>query len=196
MGIDRRVARTRTALYDALVALIRRKDYATITVEDILAEADVGRSTFYAHFTSKDDLLQRSLERLRDLLIEVQQGSGHGADATGWDPARTLFEHVSEYADVQAALAGGHGGAVLREAVDKVLADVLRQAMGTGLVGGLPRELVIQHVVATFNTTLHWWFEHRPEMAPAEVDALFRQLLLRGLPAGAAAPFIVLADPA
>lgn len=195
MGIDRRVARTRTALYDALVALIRRKDYAAITVEDILAEANVGRSTFYAHFTSKDDLLQRSLDRLRDLLLEVQQGQA-SSHAAGWDPARALFEHVSEYADVQAALAGGHGGAVLREAVDKVLADVLRQAMSAGPVGGLPRELAIQHVVATFNTTLRWWFEHRPEMAPAEVDALFRQLLLCGLPAESAAPFIVSADQA
>lgn len=194
MGIDRRVARTRTALYDALVALIRAKDYAAITVEDILAEANVGRSTFYAHFTSKDDLLQRSLERLRDLLVGVQQGSGHGADGSNWDPARALFEHVGEYADVQAALAGGHGGAVLREAVDKVLADVLRQAMGAGPAGGLPRELVIQHMVATFNTTLRWWREHRRAMAPAEADALFRQLLLRGLPRDAVAPFIAEAD--
>lgn len=194
MGIDRRVARTRTALYDALVALIRAKDYAAITVEDILAEANVGRSTFYAHFTSKDDLLQRSLERLRDLLVGVQQGSGHGADGSNWDPARALFEHVGEYADVQAALAGGHGGAVLREAVDKVLADVLRQAMGAGPADGLPRELVIQHMVATFNTTLRWWFEHRPAMTPAEADALFRQLLLRGLPRDAVAPFIAAAD--
>ncbi|QOF70594.1 TetR/AcrR family transcriptional regulator [Aminobacter sp. SR38] len=189
MAIDRRVVRTRTALYDALVALIRAKDYAAITVEDILDEANVGRSTFYAHFTSKDDLLQRSLERLRDLLVGVRQGALDGVE-DGWDPARALFEHVGEYADVQAALAGGHGGAVLREAVDKVLADVLRQTMGAGPAGGLPRELVIQHMVATFNTTLRWWREHRPAMAPAEADALFRQLLLRGLPADVATPFI------
>ncbi|EHK58261.1 TetR/AcrR family transcriptional regulator [Allomesorhizobium alhagi] len=61
MAVDRRVARTRTALYDALVALIRRKDYDLITVQDILEEANVGRATFYAHFTSKDDLLKRAV---------------------------------------------------------------------------------------------------------------------------------------
>nr|WMC95532.1 helix-turn-helix domain-containing protein [Aminobacter aminovorans] len=167
------------------MALIRAKDYEAITVDDILDKANVGRSTFYAHFTSKDDLLQRSLERLRDLLVGVRQGTLDGVE-DGWDPARALFE----YADVQAALAGGHGGAVLREAVDKVLADVLRQTMGAGPAGGLPRELVIQHMVATFNTTLRWWREHRPAMAPAEADALFRRLLLRGLPADVATPFI------
>src|SRR5262245_18026211 len=48
MAIDRRVARTRTALANALVALIRRKSYDRITVVDILAEANIGRATFYA----------------------------------------------------------------------------------------------------------------------------------------------------
>lgn len=192
MAVDRRVARTRTALFDALVALIRRKDYALITVEDILGEANVGRSTFYAHFTSKDDLLERSLERLKVLLV-----AAHAPDSgAGWDPARALFEHVGEYADVQAALSGGHGGAVLREAVDKVLADVLRASISGGTSGGLPRELAIQHVVATFNTTLRWWRESRPDMSAVEADGIFRRLLLQGIPEGAAAPFIGAAMPA
>jgi AcrR family transcriptional regulator len=186
MAIDRRVMRTRTALYDALVSLIRRKDYALITVEDILAEANVGRSTFYAHFTSRDNLLERSLERLKALLVSVQEV---GAEE-GWDQARALFEHVSEYADVQAALSGGHGGAVLREAMDKVLADVLRGSMRGDGLGELPRELAIQHVVATFNTTLRWWQETRPDMPAAEADRLFRRLLRDGIPQGGAAPFI------
>ena len=46
MAIDRRVARTRAALYDALVALMLRRPYAEIDVQDIVAEANVGRSTF------------------------------------------------------------------------------------------------------------------------------------------------------
>ena len=39
MAIDRRVQRTRTALYDALVRLIRRMPYAQISVDDVLVEA-------------------------------------------------------------------------------------------------------------------------------------------------------------
>ncbi|WDZ81549.1 TetR/AcrR family transcriptional regulator (plasmid) [Ensifer adhaerens] len=189
MAIDRRVMRTRTALYDALVSLIRRKDYALITVEDILAEANVGRSTFYAHFTSKDNLLERSLDRLRALLVSVQEPDAE----EGWDLARALFEHVGEYADVQAALSGGHGGAVLRGAVDKVLADVLRGSISGDELGELPRELVIQQVVATFNTTLRWWLETRPEMPAGEADRLFRRLLCGGIPQSGALPFIAAA---
>src|SRR5262245_45123225 len=54
--IDRRVARTRAMLHQALLALIMEKGYEAISVADICERADVGRSTFYAHFTGKDDL--------------------------------------------------------------------------------------------------------------------------------------------
>ena len=56
-GRDRRVRKTRKALRDALVELTLEKGYAAVTVGDIADRADVGRTTFYAHFTDKEDLL-------------------------------------------------------------------------------------------------------------------------------------------
>ena len=53
---DRRVRRTKRRLKAALLESINERDYDTITIEDITEQADVGRSTFYSHFTSKDDL--------------------------------------------------------------------------------------------------------------------------------------------
>ncbi len=51
--IDRRVQRTRRLFLDALVSLIQENGYEAITVQDILDRADLGRSTFYAHFRSR-----------------------------------------------------------------------------------------------------------------------------------------------
>src|SRR5690242_10979296 len=61
---DRRVNRTRRALKDALTDLILEKGYERVTVGDVLERADVGRSTFYAHFVDKDDLLMAILADL------------------------------------------------------------------------------------------------------------------------------------
>ncbi|MEP9390353.1 helix-turn-helix domain-containing protein [Mesorhizobium sp. KR9-304] len=186
MAIDRRVARTRTALYDALVRLIRDRDYDAISVEDILREANVGRSTFYAHFTSKDDLLKNSLERLKTLLVATRDqhrlATQEGAQTEAWDASRALFEHVHEYTDIQLALAGGRGDAVLGEALSEVLADVLRDSLPAQTVEGVPRELAIRHIVATFYTILHWWVRGRRDIAPVEADRLFKTLLVDGLP--------------
>lgn len=58
---DRRVARTRQALLQAFIALVQETSYAGIRVGDIVARADVGRSTFYDHFSGKDDMLLASM---------------------------------------------------------------------------------------------------------------------------------------
>lgn len=194
MTVDRRVMRTRTALYDALVALIREKNYSAITVEDVLTRANIGRSTFYAHFKSKDDLLERSLERLRALLLAATEASSQ--NPTGRDAARALFEHVADYADVQAALAGTRGGAVVGKAIEEVIAGYLRNALPPQAANDpIPRELRVRHIVATFETVLRWWGEcRRRPIGPEEADRHFRRLLLNGLPASTCEPFIMI-DP-
>src|SRR6266496_628935 len=66
---DRRVRRTRAALQQALIELLPRKSYEQITVEDICAAADIGRSTFYAHYRGKEDLQRAAIgDRLGNML--------------------------------------------------------------------------------------------------------------------------------
>lgn len=189
MAIDRRVQRTRTALYDALVSLIREKDYDAISVADILAVANVGRSTFYAHFTSKDDLLAKSLDRLKALLAEaVAAAQADHADAAALSRVvtRALFAHVYGYRDVPLALGEGRGNAVLMGATAKALTSVARD-LPLQAPPGIPRELAVEFVVATFMTVLGWWFGRRPEMKPEEAEALYLRLIGEGLGFGPAA---------
>ncbi len=55
---DPRVIRTRHLLLDAFVALVRKKDFTSISVKDITEYAQVNRATFYAHFQDKYDILE------------------------------------------------------------------------------------------------------------------------------------------
>jgi AcrR family transcriptional regulator len=63
--IDRRVERTRRSLLNALNELILEKGYEKVTVQDVIDRANVGRSTFYAHFEDKDQLLLSGFEPIR-----------------------------------------------------------------------------------------------------------------------------------
>jgi AcrR family transcriptional regulator len=62
-------------LQDALCALLRKRRYEAITVDDICAAANVGRSTVYAHYRSKDDLKRSGLESLHRVLAERQKAA-------------------------------------------------------------------------------------------------------------------------
>jgi AcrR family transcriptional regulator len=67
---DRRSRRTQQALMEALLELLAVKNYDEISINDIVERANVGRSTFYAHYQDKDDLLRNGFERALDLLIQ------------------------------------------------------------------------------------------------------------------------------
>lgn len=68
---DRRVARTKQNLADALIDLILQKGYEKVSVQNIVDRANIGRTTFYAHFQDKDDLLRHSVGTLDDLVDEA-----------------------------------------------------------------------------------------------------------------------------
>ena len=168
MTIDRRVARTRTALYDALISLILSKGYVAITVQDLIDEANVGRATFYAHFTSKEDLLARSLERVRDILVDAVS-----REEESWSLA--LITHVAQFRPVYVAIAGIEASDILRGAIRRIIAAFVVDHLQP--VRGIPAELQAQHVAGVFMTLLGWWLDRRPSLRPSAVDELFRRLL-------------------
>ena len=62
--MDRRQKKTRTSIFNAFIMLLSQQNYNRITVQEIIDKANVGRSTFYAHFETKDDLLKALCEEL------------------------------------------------------------------------------------------------------------------------------------
>ncbi|MEZ0242172.1 MAG: TetR/AcrR family transcriptional regulator [Sphingomonas sp.] len=73
---DRRITRTREALIGALNHLVLHRRQRHIRVADIVAEANVGRSTFYEHYSSADEVLLESLARPIAALADAGAGKG------------------------------------------------------------------------------------------------------------------------
>lgn len=51
-------------LWHALFELMKEKSYSSISISEITEHADVGRATYYRHFTSKDDLIIFAFRRI------------------------------------------------------------------------------------------------------------------------------------
>jgi AcrR family transcriptional regulator len=62
---DRHVQRTKEILEGALFSLIKDKAFNTISVQEIIDRANVGRATFYAHYDNKVDLLGSGFDGLQ-----------------------------------------------------------------------------------------------------------------------------------
>lgn len=179
--MDRRAARTRRALHEALISLILRKGYDDITIQDIIDEADVGRSTFYAHYAGKEALLRGGFERLRAELAELPERSPESARGEPFAFSLVLFQHVDRYKEVYRALAGGTADVVVIGRIRDVLAEFVRDELPASPAAELPRELAQEFILGAFLSVLTWWLKRRPDLAPAEVEGLFRQLMFGGV---------------
>jgi AcrR family transcriptional regulator len=68
---DRRTERTRTALMRAFVDVLLEEGYDAVTVEGIAEKANVGRSTFYMHYSGKEEILRQSMRNPSSLLAAM-----------------------------------------------------------------------------------------------------------------------------
>jgi AcrR family transcriptional regulator len=186
--IDRRVARTRAMLQQAHISLILKKGYDAITVDDICNAANVGRSTFYAHYTGKDDLRRSELQHLRKELAERQKhvlATAENISDRSLGFSLAMFEHARDHIDLYRALAGGRGGAIALDAIRKILSDLIRDelaaAAGKKSADVIPRELAVQYFVGAFMAVMIWWLDGGAKLPPQQVDAMFRRLATEGI---------------
>lgn len=124
---DRRVRRTKSLLHQALIELMLERGYDRISVRDILHRADVGRSTFYAHFRDKDDLLLLSST---DYLRAAVTAPGTDTDVTTpLAPVHTLFQLAAANPEVYQALVGRKSGALLLRTTREMVAEILAERL-------------------------------------------------------------------
>jgi len=187
-AIDRRAARTRTALHEALMSLIVHKGYDELSVSDIANEANVGRATFYCHFTSKDDLLRNSAGWMRAMLLEQREraAAAEGSSAAkllGFSPF--LFEHTREQLPLYRAVVRGRAGAIILDKLRGILAEFVREDLaasrGPQPSQALAREVTVQYLVGGFMSVLTAWLDRGAKESPEQMDAAFRSLVLHGL---------------
>lgn len=89
--MDRRMIRTLKALSEALVRLMNKQEWGRISVQNICDEADVARSTFYAHFENKQELLNHCFATLEIELLQANH-SHHANETLSFLPE--LLDHI------------------------------------------------------------------------------------------------------
>src|SRR5215216_4210333 len=173
---DRRSQRTRHLLSAALVELIREKDYKAITVSDIIERANIGRSTFYAHYRDKNDLFVGEMDRV----IEVLSQRIPGQEEMPFFPSLGLFRHVGEEYELYKALVWTPGIDLLIKHMQKSLTQRIDQGLEkSGKKFDIPLPILANFIAGTFLTLLKWWLENKRIYSSEQIDEFFKKLILQ-----------------
>lgn len=125
---DQRSRRTRGMLSNALIELILERGWEATGVRELCARARIARSTFYLHYSNKEELLEDGFSGLRGAIRQV--ASKHTLRETGrFGFVGGVADHIFENRKLFLALMGGNGGGVVREKFRKLLSTMLAEEL-------------------------------------------------------------------
>jgi AcrR family transcriptional regulator len=191
-AVDRRVAKTRELLEAALLSLIKEKAFDSISVQDIIERANVGRATFYLHYDNKEDLLGSGFSgleaELRQCQTIVRQSSADYDDRL-FAFSHYLLEHAHKHREVIPAMIGKRGGVAIQHVLRKLLTGLIREEVRTMSAekGGisLPGEATVEFLANGLFGILVWWLNGRMRLSVDQVNGIFRRLAIPVLKASA-----------
>jgi len=180
---DRRTSRTRRSLSHALIALILEKPYDEITVQEVIDRANVGRSTFYAHFRDKEDLFLSGWEHLLDAFVHDTDWKNFNSPR--FMPIDGLFQHLDDAQPFYKALLKSRkvdqmfkiGATYMAKGIENAISAELKDnAQST-----VPLAIVSNYMASQVFALLRWWLDHNRPYAPAQMNKIFHDLVMPGV---------------
>lgn len=179
--MDRRQKKTRDAIFKAFVQLVSKKNYNTITVQEIIDAADIGRTTFYAHFETKDIVLKELCKELFDHIVGTAMGH---PDAVGRYSCCNadesvylhLIHHLQQNDSNILQLLSCENNEMFLKYFKTELQKLICLQFDDELIAqraGLPKDFLINHISSTFVETVSWWLSNDMKESPETINKYF-----------------------
>jgi AcrR family transcriptional regulator len=184
-SIDRRAARTRDLLNQALMDLGAERGVDAIDVSDLVEAAGIGRSTFYGHYTNKQDFLIRSFVAM---IGACERGEREQiAERTSLAPAHHLFAHVYSAQDFATQFVHSEVSAQMFAAGEAKLRAIVDENLKCRMPrwNAARRHETAVYIAAGLMGLLRWWMLSGFNRTPAQMEAAFARLSEAALGDGA-----------
>ena len=172
--MDKRELKTRQAVFDAISELLMEMDFESITVSDILKRSKISRSTFYAHFCKKEDVIHELCDELFHHVLspDLKKENGHDFSSYSMFEYKHLLTHLLFHIQEEKRFVKGinSGSAkamfydVLREKLNPLMDACVRSK--TFYRQGIDETLQRKLFVETFLVIMDDWIEHDCEQSP------------------------------
>jgi AcrR family transcriptional regulator len=172
--MDRRQRKSRQAIFRAFTDLLKKENYSKITVQQIIDLADVGRTTFYSHFETKDDLLESFCSEIFEHVFSDELDKEKTHDFSGEHDTKArithILYHLQEHIDYLPGILTGDSDAVFMGYFKERLSELFKKAVRES--ENVPYDYMLNHMVNDFAETIRWWARHG-QYSPEEISAFF-----------------------
>lgn len=186
--LDRRKARTRQLLYNALMALLQEKSADSITVTDVADRADVNRGTFYLHYRDVGDMLQQLkdgvLDRVRACVekLDISEAMRYIDRDEPYPVSVSIFEEIARQGEFLRIILGPQGDLSYARQLRELFASRVHLKLKTLAPddAAIPTDYLVSYIAsANFGIVLHWLDTGR-ELAPKQMAKMMVSLMNYG----------------
>lgn len=179
--MDRRQQKTRQAVFAAFGRLLEKKEFETITVQEIIDEANVGRSTFYAHFETKDALLKTMCTDIFHHVFsrDLEKEKNHDFSGAGHDFEKEITHILYHLQDNRKNLKGllsSHSGEIFMKYFKDYLYEMFPSYLEK-LSYRAPKAYVLDLSIGCFTQTVCWWITGHSDYTPEQIAAYFMEFI-------------------
>jgi AcrR family transcriptional regulator len=174
--VDSRTRRTTTALAYALIQLIQEGDgrFKDITVREILQRAGVGRTAFYSHFRSKEDVLHSMYEYAFG--VHKQQLHNDASAKPRLFPVIEFLEHLAGARPLFFAFRKAGLADDMKSQFTGYASDIIEcRIRDLNLATTVQPRLAARMLAAALIESMDWWFDHE-SITPAQIDSAFHTM--------------------
>ena len=180
--MDRRSQRSRQLITEALLDLLMERKFNEITIQEITDTANVGRATFYLHYSNKEECLFQLLKGGFDSLIAEMDQMTFTRDREFVEILEKVFQFTTKNRKLYTALLSdsprvnimGDVQAYIQEKmlravpIPQTLPPVLHKAIGVNLTGSMIAMVL-------------WWLREEPPISARQAALIFVNLAQDGL---------------
>ena len=174
--MDRRQRKTRKAIFDAFAKLLEYKSYSNITVQEIIDEADISRSTFYSHFETKDELLRSLCTEIFEHVFSdhLSKESSHdfsGSDNDLKEEITHMLYHLQDNQRYISRILSCESGEMFMNYFKDYLGKIFSEELNK-ISTDIPTEYLLNHMVCDLAETVRWWMKN-DKYSPEDISRFF-----------------------
>ena len=183
---DPRVIRTRNLLMDALMDLVAKKNFASLTIQDVTNQAGLNRTTFYLHYCGLHELLEDSARTLfNQMRVEIYANipPDFQQDSTRLEPfVESVFRHLAQHEKFYRAMLGKQGDPFFRALFQNLLSELIFEPMADEIPEDPDHqfEMTQRFFSSGFAGIASWWLENEMPISPKEASLQIVRDILPG----------------
>lgn len=178
---------TEQSLLLAARAVFAEKNYLEVTVDDIIARANVSRGTFYVYFKNKDDIFARVIRQVVEQMVVLSSAQPTGTRRERIEAAhrvyleafiqhRHILRHLFEAAPFNPGIAALHNQ--LRQTFAERIRLHLRRMLEAGKAHPVDANVASYFLVAAMERFAYLWLatEQIPDEGAFDLDTVVETL--------------------